>query len=59
MDLKTYINQIGDEEAARLFGVSVRTAASWRRGERIPRPTRALVIEVATKRKVKIADCYA
>lgn len=38
MDLKRFIEKVGDEKAAKLFGVKTRTAASWRRGERIPRP---------------------
>lgn len=38
MDLTTYIEKIGDPAAAKLFSVSERTAASWRRRERRPRP---------------------
>lgn len=38
MNLKDFISSVGDAKAARLFGVEERTAASWRRGERTPRP---------------------
>lgn len=38
MDLKGFIEQLGDAKAAKLFGVKQRTAAAWRRGERTPRP---------------------
>lgn len=36
MNLKTYIEKIGDAEAAEQFGVSPRTAQSWRLGTRRP-----------------------
>lgn len=39
MNLKTYIQAIGDEEAAERFGVKPRTTRSWRLGERQPRPS--------------------
>lgn len=48
--LPRFIDEIGDERAAELFGVKVRTVAGWRRGERIPRPKRALQIIAATNR---------
>lgn len=44
MELKAFIEQVGDAKAARLFGVSARTAQSWRLGERIPRKELADVI---------------
>lgn len=42
--LPDYIAQMGDEKAARLFGVETRTAVSWRLRERMPRPRQAKVI---------------
>lgn len=36
--LPQFIEEIGDEEAARIGGVTVRTAQSYRRRERYPRP---------------------
>jgi hypothetical protein len=44
MTLPTYIAQMGDEKAARLFGVKTRTAMSWRLRTRFPRPEQARVI---------------
>lgn len=41
MRLTEYIKQVGDEAAAQLFEVKIRTAASWRRRERMPRPEQA------------------
>lgn len=59
MTLSDYIKEVGDAEAGRLFGVGERTAASWRRGERRPRPEKAREIVVATGGKVSFSDCYA
>lgn len=42
--LPEYIAQMGDEKAARLFGVETRTAMSWRLRSRTPRPAQAKVI---------------
>jgi hypothetical protein len=39
--LSAYITQLGDEEFATRYGIKVRTAASWRRHERCPRPEEA------------------
>lgn len=58
MDLPTFIEAIGDEEAARLFDVKERTAASWRRGERWPRPEKARHIETVTKGRVSFSEIY-
>lgn len=41
MNLKDFIASVGDEKAAKMFGVKIRTAAAWRRGERIPHSTHA------------------
>ena len=48
--LPQFIYEVGDEPAADLFGVKVRTVAGWRRGERRPRPQRARKIIAATAR---------
>jgi hypothetical protein len=42
--LQALIQNLGDEQAARLFRVKKRTAMSWRLGERRPRPKQARVI---------------
>jgi hypothetical protein len=36
MNLQTFLEELGDEQAALLFGEKIRTVASWRRGERCP-----------------------
>ena len=59
MDLPTYIEAHGDEAAAQLFGVKVRTVASWRRGERWPHPNKAREIETATKGRVSFSEIFA
>ena len=33
-----FIDEVGDKAAAEIAGISVRTAASYRLGERVPRP---------------------
>jgi hypothetical protein len=58
MELKNYIELLGDEVAAQLFEVKPRTTASWRRGERLPRPSQALVIVERTNGKVSLKDIY-
>jgi len=59
MNLSDYIAQIGDSAAARLFGIPERTAKSYRNGERLPRPGKALQIIDATGGKVDWAGIYA
>lgn len=44
MNLVEFLTTIGDAEAARLFGVKVRTVQSWRLRDRIPRPQQAAII---------------
>lgn len=58
MKLKNYVGKIGDSEAAVLFGVKERTTASWRRGERLPRPDMALRIVKATGGEVSFCECF-
>ena len=58
MTLAEYIKQFGDLDAAKLFGVKERTAASWRRGERRPRPEVAASIVAATGGEVTLDGIY-
>jgi DNA-binding transcriptional regulator YdaS (Cro superfamily) len=58
MELSAFIEEVGDEKAAKLFGVKVRTAASWRRRERIPRPKQVPNIVRASKGKVTLEGVY-
>ena len=37
LSLVDFINALGDEKAATMFGVKPRTIQSWRRAERMPR----------------------
>lgn len=58
MTLKDFIESLGPNEAARLFGVKRRTVDSWRRGERAPRPAKAKEIVNLTGGVVTLSDCY-
>lgn len=57
MTLPEYIASMGDEKAARLFGVERRTVMSWRLRSRIPRPKQAEVI--VEKSPVTMEGIYA
>lgn len=59
MDLKTFIERLGDERAAVVLKSNPRTVRSWRLGERVPKPIKAQEIESLTKRKVRFQECYA
>ena len=59
MRLNAYIETIGDAAAAELFGVKERTAASWRRGERLPRPEQAERIVSASRGRVTYSEIYS
>lgn len=58
MDLPAFIKSVGDDHAAKLFGVKLRTVASWKYGEKTPRPQKALEIERLTKGRVRFTDIY-
>lgn len=49
MELSVYIQRVGDLAASRQFGVTERTASSWRRMERAPSPQIALRIVEASE----------
>lgn len=59
MTLSQYIREIGDGKAGEIFGVSERTAASWRRGERRPRPEAARRIVAASNGLLTLDVIYA
>jgi len=59
MNLSSYIEKLGDEKAAKLFGVKERTVASWRRGERIPAPKTAKKIVRVAKGDLTLDDVYS
>jgi hypothetical protein len=57
VNLPEYIAQMGDEKAARVFGVSRRTVMSWRLRNRLPRPAQAKrIVETSP---VTIAGIYS
>lgn len=58
MKLSDYIKKVGDKKAAEKFGVQERTAASWRRGERIPKPRKAQEIVELLDGLVSLEGCY-
>lgn len=58
MTLVDFITERGDEAAASLFKVTVRTAASWRRKERRPKPAKAREIERTTGGLVSMQEVY-
>lgn len=56
--LPEFIESVGDDEAARLFGIKRRTAESWRRRERYPKVASAPRIIEATRGRVDYAGIY-
>lgn len=58
MTLSEYIKTHGDEACALAWGVKPRTTASWRRGERMPRPDQAHRIVQTTAGQVDYAGIY-
>ncbi|MCB1901773.1 MAG: hypothetical protein KDH16_20955 [Rhodocyclaceae bacterium] len=58
MELATYIRQRGEDDCAKAWGVSRRAVASWRFGERYPRPEQAQAIVKETNGAVSMDDIY-
>lgn len=56
MRLKEFIEQVGEERAARLFRVPRRVIQSWRYGQRRPRGPKAL--EIIKKSPVTMDGIY-
>lgn len=56
--LASFIAEVGDEKAADLFGVKLRTVESWRRGERTPRPKQAQQIIAAADGRLDFQSIY-
>lgn len=59
MNLPTYIETIGEQAAANLFGVSIWTVRSWRHRTRYPRADKAREIVEKTGGKVTFEAIYA
>ena len=58
MKLTEYIKPIGNEAAAKLFGVKKSTLRSWLYTSRHPRPATANKIVKVTGGKVSLKDIY-
>lgn len=58
MNLKKYIELVGDSAAAEMFGITTRAAMSYRLGDRKPRPAVAERIVTKTKGKVSWKEIY-
>lgn len=58
MTLSAFIRELGDQAAADLFGVKVRTVQSWRRLERYPRPEQSWVIVAKSEGRVDYAGIF-
>lgn len=56
--LPEFIESIGEDAAARLFEVPVRTVLSWKYLDRRPRRAMAKRIAQCTKGRVSIAEIY-
>lgn len=56
--LPEFIEEVGIDEAARLFEIKPRTAESWKRRERYPRTSKAGEIIEATDGVVDYAGIY-
>lgn len=58
MDFKKYLTELGDDEASTRYKTKPRTVASWRRGERVPRPEKARLIVRIEQGKISLSDIY-
>lgn len=58
MTLPEFIESVGAERAAKMFGVKQRTAEAWKRRERYPRPAKAPDIVAATNGAVDYKGIY-
>jgi len=57
MNISEYIGIIGDQAFSNLIGCKIRTAAAWRRQERIPSRDSIIKIVSLTEGKVTHAGC--
>ena len=58
MSLPELITELGDEAAADLFGVKLRTVQSWRRRERYPRAGQARLIVARSGGRTDFAGIF-
>ena len=57
MQLKAYIETVGDNRFADMIGCTERAAASWRRGEKYPNRDNIKKIVKVTNKQVTAAGC--
>jgi hypothetical protein len=58
LTLCEFITAHGDDVVAGWCGVKARTAGSWRRGERLPRPEKARVLVGKSQGRLTMVDIY-
>lgn len=58
MDLSTYIKTLGDETAATILGISIRSARAYRLKDRTPRPEKAREMVKRSKGKLTLERIY-
>jgi len=58
VSLKEYISALGDEQAAKVLGISARAARSYRTGHRLPRPAIAAQMVKRSKGKLTMQAIY-
>jgi hypothetical protein len=57
--LPDYIKALGDQQFSARYGVKLRTAASWRRRERYPRPKQARALVERSGGELSLNAIYA
>lgn len=58
MNLREYIDALGDELAAKTLGITVRAARSYRSGQRTPRPKQAAQMVKRSNGKLTLEAIY-
>lgn len=56
MNIKTFIDQVGAQDVAKMLGVSQRAVYAWRDGSRTPRPE--IVARIVAATPVSYAGIY-
>jgi hypothetical protein len=56
--LREFISKQGDETAARILGISIRAARSYREGKRFPRPAKAAQMVKRSKGQLTMDAIY-
>ena len=59
MNLTDYISALGDDTAAKVLGITVRSAKAYRLGVRTPRPAKAQQMVKRSRGKLSLEAIYA